>query len=198
MTWFHSYLSNRKQYVSVNAYNSNNPNATCGVPQGSVLGPLLFLTYINEISQAFSKYALYLYADSTSIYFESRNLEQLQKIVNSELKHVKKWLDVNKLALIIDIPHFAIFHSPQRPLYVNVAIKYHKQHVKKAKYVNLLGLLDDNLSWKPHLSELSKRLARTCGIFFKARHLPTNRLASLYYSLFALFLQYEFIVWKLI
>ena len=69
----------------------------------------------------------------------------------------------------------------------------------KAKHVKFLGLLlDENLSWKHHLSELSKKLARTCGIFFKVRHLlPTNVLVSLYYSLFASFLQYGIVVWGL-
>ena len=99
MTWFRSYLSNREQYVSVNGYNSNNLNVTCGVLQGSVLGPLLFLIYINDIPNTSSKLAFYLFADDTSIYFESGNLEQLQKVVKCELKHVKKWLDANKLAL---------------------------------------------------------------------------------------------------
>ena len=90
LAWFHSYLSNREQYVSVNGYNSRNLIVTCGVPQGSVLGPLLFLIYIYDIPNTYSKLAFYLFADDTSIYFESENLEQLQKIVNRELKHVKK------------------------------------------------------------------------------------------------------------
>ena len=79
LTWFRSYLSNREQYVSVNGYNSKNLNVTCGVPQGSVLGPLLFLIYINDIPNTSSKFAFYLFADDTSIYFESGNLEQLQR-----------------------------------------------------------------------------------------------------------------------
>ena len=199
LTWFHSYLSNREQYVSVNGYNSSNRNVTCGVPQGSVLGPLLFLIYINDIPNTSSKLAFYLFADDTSIYFESGNLEQLQKVVNCELKHVKKWLDANKLALNVDKTNFVIFHSPQKSLYENITIKFGKQHVKKAKHIKFLGLLlDENLSWKHHLSELSKKLARTCGIFFKVRHLlPTNVLVSLYYSLFASFLQYGIVVWGL-
>ena len=139
------------------------------------------------------------FADDTSIYFESENLEQLQKIVNRELKHVKKWLDANKLALDVEKTNFVIFHSPQKPLCENIIIKIGKQHVEKAKHVKFLGLLlDENLSWKHHLSELSKKLARTCGIFFKVRHLlPTNVLVSLYYSLFASFLQYGIVVWGL-
>ena len=80
-----------------------------------------------------------------------------------------------------------------------VNINIGKEHVKQAKYVKFLGLLlDENLSWKYHLSELSKKLARTCGIFFKIRHLlPTSVLTSLYNSLFASFLQYGIIVWGL-
>ena len=120
-------------------------------------------------------------------------------MVNSERKHIKKWLDANKLALNVDKTNFVIFHSPQKPLYENITIKFGKQHVTKANHVKFLGLLlDENLSWKHHLSELSKKLTRTCGIFFKVRHLlPTDVLVSLYYSLFASFLQYGIVVWGL-
>ena len=120
-------------------------------------------------------------------------------MVNSELKHIKKWLDANKLALNVDKTNFVIFHSPQKPLYENITIKFGKQHVTKANHVKFLGLLlDENLSWKHHLSELSRKLTRTCGIFFKVRHLlPTDVLVSLYYSLFASFLQYGIVVWGL-
>ena len=153
LAWFHYYLRNREQYESLNGYNSRNLKVTCDVPQGSVLGPLLFLIYINDIPNKSSKLALYLFADDTSIYFESENLRQLQKIVNRELKHVIKWLDANKLALNVVKTNFAIFHSSQKPLCENIIIKFGKQHVKKAKHVKFLGLLlDENLSWKHHLS----------------------------------------------
>ena len=76
----------------MNGYNSRNLNVTFDVPQGSVLGPLLFLIYINDILNASSKLKFYLFVDDTSIYFESENLDQPQKIVNRELKHVKSGL----------------------------------------------------------------------------------------------------------
>ena len=199
LAWFNSYLSNRSQYVSVNGCNSNHLNVTSGVPQGSVLGPLLFLIYINDLPNSSSKLSFYLFADDTNIYFESDSLSTLQKVVNKELRHIKKWLDANKLALNVDKTNFVIFHSPQNSLNDIVNIKIGNQHVKQAKYVKFLGLLlDEHLSWKYHLSELSKKLSRTCGLFFKVRHLlPTSVLISLYNSLFSSFLQYGIIVWGL-
>ena len=111
------------------------------------------------------------------------------------MKYVKKWLDANKLALNIDKTSFTIFHSPQKLLNDTFDIRFGKQHVRTAKYVKFLGLLlGENLSWKYHANELSKKLSRTC----KVRHLlPINVLVSLYNSLFASFLQYGIVVWGL-
>ena len=93
----------------------------------------------------------------------------------------------------------SFFNLQKKPLNDNVDIRFGKQHVKKAKYVKFLGLLlDENLSWKYHLNELSKKLARTRGLFFKVKHLlPKNVLVSLYNSPFASFLQYGSVVWGL-
>ena len=120
-------------------------------------------------------------------------------MVNKELRHVKRWLDANKLELNVDKTNVVIFHSPQNPLNHSFNIKIGNQYVKQSKYVKFLGLfLDENLSWKYHISELSKKVSRTCGIFFKVRHLlPTIVLISLYNSLFSSFLQYGVIVWGL-
>ena len=197
LNWFRSYLSGRKQYVTINGYDSNVMEITCGVPQGSVLGPLLFLIFINDLPSVSRKLKFYLFADDTNIYFDCDSIFNLAKKVNKELKFVKKWLDANKLSLNISKTNYVIFHSSNTTIPQDIVIKIGKKHIIRANYVKFLGLLlDENLSWKYHLSELSKKLARTCGIFFKIRSLlPTHTLINVYNSLFVSFLQYGITVW---
>ena len=93
---------------------------SCGVPQGSVLGPLLFLIYINDLLNVSSKLMFYLFADDTNIYFESDNPQNLEKSVNIELKNLNEWLKLNRLALNISKTNFVIFHSRKRTLGHNI------------------------------------------------------------------------------
>ena len=105
----------------------------------------------------------YLFADDISIYFDSDNLFNLQKIINRGLKKVRKWLEANRLALNIDKTNYVIFHSPTNKV---VKIKLGSKPISRVNCIKYLGvLIDSSLSWKPHIVELSKKLARTSGIF---------------------------------
>ena len=92
LAWFKSYLSDRKQYVHINGIKSEITTITCGVPQGSVLGPLLFLIYINDLPNISNKLKFYLFADDTNIYLESDELVDLEKVMNKELGKLYEWL----------------------------------------------------------------------------------------------------------
>ena len=90
LRWFDSYLSDRTQYVLDNGTNSDCLNVTCGVPQGSVVGPLLFLIFINDLPNVSKELKFYLFADDTNIYYDTETLDKLVKTVNIELKFVKR------------------------------------------------------------------------------------------------------------
>ena len=138
-----------------------------------------------------------MFADDTNIYFESDDLVHMQKVVNRELRKVRKWLEANRIALNIDKTNFIIFHSPQHKLTDHIVLKIGNKKIKQESHVRFLGvLLDSNLSWNFHLSELSKKLARTAGLFYKIRHYAqTDTLTLLYLGIFEPFLLYGLSVW---
>ena len=98
-TPFKSYISNRLQYVSYNHCNSTLQNITCGVPQGSILGPLLFFLYINDLGYVSNDLPAFIFADDTSMLIHDKDISSLQSHINDTLEVVSKWLQVNKLSL---------------------------------------------------------------------------------------------------
>ena len=135
---FFSDLLNREQFVSVNGQVSEKLAINCGVPQGSVLSPLLFLSYINDLPNASKVLSFYLFADDTNIYFESTNLLHLQKTMNKHLRYVKKWLDANKHALNLDKTNFVLFYSPQVSITELIRLKFGRNKYIKKSMSNFL------------------------------------------------------------
>ena len=197
LKWFQSYLSNRKQYVSVNGHSSDLLDITCGVPQGSVLGPLLFLLYINDLPNISKVLNFYLFADDTNIYYESETLHELENTINKELNKLYLWLNVNRLSLNIDKTNYIIFHPYNKPIKQRITIKINKKAINEKDSIKYLGvLIDSTLSWKYHISNISKKISRSIGILYKLRpFLPLEVLKNVYYSIIYSHIIYAIEVW---
>ena len=156
-SWFCSYLKNRRQTVQVGPYISKTEVSSCGVPQGSVLGPLLFLLYIYDISYSSNQLNFFLFADDTNLLYADKNLRSLEVTVNKELTRVCNWLTANKLSLNTKKSNFVNFRPYQKRMNFDVTIKLfdHDKNslisLERKDYVEYLGvLIDSNLTWKQH------------------------------------------------
>ena len=107
--WFYSYLTDRKQYVTYNGIYSNTNNIMCGVPQGSILGPLLLLVYINDLCSVCEYTIPILFADDTKLFCSRKDLETIQMEIDTELTEISTWLKVNNLSLNIKKTHYVVF-----------------------------------------------------------------------------------------
>ena len=157
LDWFSSYLINRSQFVSIHNIHSDVKNISCGVPQGSVLGPLLLLIYINDLPNISDKLEFFLFADDTNIYYEANDLDSIQRVMNDELKKLQDWLITNRLALNISKTNFTIFSAPNKPL-KNITLLMSKKAIEEKKCIKYLGvIIDSKLSFFQHTGSIKKR-----------------------------------------
>ena len=197
LKWFKSYLSDRKQFVFINGASSEWLDITCGVPQGSVLGPLLFLIYINDLPNISNTLDFSLFADDTNIYHEAESPEKLESDLNRGLKELHCWLIVNRLSLNIEKTNFVIFHPYNKKSKYNVTLKIQKKALQEKSDVKYLGIMiDSGLTWNSHINTISKKIARSIGILYKIRNIVNiDILKILYYSLIHSHLNYAIEAW---
>ena len=168
--WFISYLSNRNQYVSINGYESCLAAINCGVPQGSILAPLLFSLYINDLNQAIKFCKVHHFADDTNLLCLSNSIKKLNKLVNADLKHLLNWLNANKISLNVKQTEMIIFKSKQKKFEGDLKIKLCSKRLYPTESVGYLGVkIDANLTWQHYVNDLSIKLNRTNALLFKMR-----------------------------
>ena len=162
LNWFQSYLSKRKQFVSIIAYSSSTCKILLVALQGSVLDPLLFHIYTDDLPYSCKHVSFYLFANDTNSYFESNDFSNLTRLVNKELTKVKCWLDCNKHAGNIDKMNIFYFHSTRKKIPDSINLGIGKDIIKRTKYVKFfIILVDEHLPWKFHIHKSCKKLSRT-------------------------------------
>ena len=195
--WFKSYLSNHKQYVPITGYECGLAAINCGVPQGSVLGPLLFLLYINDLNQAIKFCRVHHFADDTNLLCFGNSIKKLSKLVNADLKHLLNWLNANKISLNVKKTEMIILRSKQKKLEGDLKIKLCEKRLYPTESVKYLGVkIDVNFTWQHHVNDLSIKLNRANALLFKMRkYVSLKILRSIYFAIFDSYFSYYCLVW---
>ena len=185
--WFKSYLTNRRQYVHVNGEDSDMLDINTGVPQGSVLGPLLFLVYINDIANAITspQSLVMLFADDTNVFLKGKDLISLKRQTEHTLHQLSEWFATNKLTLSLEKTQYNIFHNKNKfiPAECNTMNIQNNNvvRVNEAKYLGVV--LDEALSWKGHIDQLSKSLQKYASSFkIIKNHIPPHCKKQLFFA----------------
>lgn len=198
-SWFKSYLTNQRQFVFISGNNSSELEIFHGVPQGSVLGPLLFLIYINDLLNGIHYSDVFHFADDTSLLCSSPRLKTIKKRVNIDLKLLCHWLNANKIALNVAKTEVIPFRHPNKSISYDVRLKLNGKKLSFSTCVKYLGvIIDSNLNWSFHIKNLATKLSRSNGAISKLCHyVPLKILLSVYYSLFFSHTSYSSQVWCL-
>ena len=209
LNWFYSYLTGRSQYVHYDGVDSSLSEISTGVPQGSILGPLLFLIYMNDIAEASNKFHSILYADDTTLTeplssFElvvtnkKSDIKEISSNINKELQAIYEWLCVNKLSLNIPKTKFMLFHHRQRGIDNMIpTLKINNHEIERVKEFNFLGItIDENMNWNMHIQKIANKISRNLGCLNRLkRFLPLCTRKLLYNSLILPHLQYGILSW---
>jgi len=192
---FKSYLSSRTQFVKLpNGIKSSLTKVEFGVPQGSILGPLLFLLFINDLPCATNLY-IKLFADDTFLCAQNKDFSSLQNEVNAELEKVFIWLASNKLTLNIKKSKLMIITKKQN--IPNFCVKINGSLLEKCKSYKYLGVvIDENLKWDAHIDYITPKIAKACGALARLRNCTSMEvLLNVYHALVHSYLRYGILIW---
>ena len=193
--WVKSYLSNRKQFVNFDGCSSELLSVICGVPQGSILGPTLFILYINDICNVSNLVKFILFADDTNVFCAGDNQLELECTLNRELAKLGKWFAVNKLSLNLSKTTYMLFRN--RPPDVDFNVFIENERINRVHVTKFLGIcIDDKLNWKHHINTVRSQLSKVAAIIYRASCIINqDGIYMLYCSLFLPYINYCSEIW---
>ena len=195
LEWFRSYLRDRKNYVRIKKANSSIASTNIGVPQGSVLGSLLFTIYINDLPKVSKILNTVLFADDSNFSYAHLNFSDLISNFNIELKKIDAWHIRNRLSLNVSKTTAINFStrpsSSNQNLFMNGS---QKKFVKSIKYLGVL--LDSKLSFAQHVNHVCSKVSKNIGILYKLSiNVPKHLLKNLCFSFISPYLEYCNVIW---
>ena len=196
-TWFRSYLKNREQYVYINGKCSTSKELKYSVPQGSILGPLLFIIYINDIPNISQLAKFILYADDANIIITGNTLSEIEETFKLLSRALVNWVDNNELLLNIKKTNYMIITNRRNLNYDSFVPSINNIPIERKKVVKFLGVLvDDKLSWKHHIAAVKSKMSRYIGVLYKLKHiLPLKARMLTFNSLVQSHINYCSLIW---
>ena len=197
--WFESYLTNRTQFYTLNGNKSKQRKVTCGIPQGSCLGPLLFIIYLNDFENSLQYSRASIYADDTNVTIASDDIQRMIDNASQEMLNLSEWMRINKLSPNPQKTEFMIIGHPLKAKHPSLpeSLVLNNHNIKRVTQTKSLGLIvDENLSWEAQFNRTMDKINSGIWTLKRLKNiLPQSQLSIFYYALVESQLHYGDVVW---